>query len=246
MKKILIIGATSAIASSCARKWLDADCVFFLVGRNKEKLNSVADDLLARGAKSVSCFIMDAMDYSRHESMLTECISVLQSIDIALIAQGTLPKQSDCEHNVVYAVREFDNNATSVIALLTILAKQFETQGFGSIAVISSVAGDRGRPSNYLYGAAKGAVSIYCDGLRARLYKSGVHVITIKPGFVDTPMTHGLALPAALVAKPDDVAASIVKGVAKKKNILYAPFFWSLIMLVIKTIPTFIFKRMGL
>ena len=133
-----------------------------------------------------------------------------------------------------------------MIALLTRLASQFETQRCGTLAVIASVAGDRGRPSNYLYGSAKAAVSTFCEGLRARLFKVGVHVITIKPGFVDTPMTKNLALPAALVAKPEAVGLQIVNGIELKRSTLYAPGFWALIMLIIRSIPQPIFKRLNL
>jgi short-subunit dehydrogenase len=123
---------------------------------------------------------------------------------------------------------------------------QFETQRCGSLAIISSVAADRGRPSNYLYGSAKAAVSTYCEGLQARLFKVGVHVTTIKPGFVDTPMTQGLSLPAALLAQPAQVAQRIVKGIANKVPTLYAPGFWGVIMLIIRSIPQPVFKRLNL
>ncbi|MEE3636756.1 SDR family oxidoreductase [Pseudomonas sp. AL 58] len=246
MKKILIIGATSAIAKACARVWAEQNAEFFLVGRNKEKLEQTACDLKARGAKAVTLCTMDATDFSAHPAMLDNCLTALLQIDIALIAHGTLPDQAACEEDTAVALEEFSNNCTSVIALLTQLANQLEAQRYGTIAVISSVAGDRGRASNYLYGTAKAAVSTFCEGLRARLFKVGVHVITIKPGFVDTPMTKGLALPAALVAKPEQVAQRIVKGIERKVANLYAPGFWALIMLIIRIIPQPIFKRLNL
>lgn len=133
-----------------------------------------------------------------------------------------------------------------MIALLTLLANQFEIQRCVSLAAISSVAGDRGRPSNYLYGSAKAAVSTFCEGLRARLFKVGVHVTTIKPGFVDTPMTQGLPLPGPLVASAEQVAALIVAGIERKANTLYTPRFWALIMLIIRSIPVTIFKHLNL
>jgi short-subunit dehydrogenase len=189
---------------------------------------------------------MDANDINAHPLMLSRCLTALGQIDIALIAHGTLPDQKACERDVHLALREFANNCTSVIALLTVLAVQFETQHCGSLAIISSVAADRGRPSNYLYGSAKAAVSTYCEGLQARLFKVGVHVTTIKPGFVDTPMTQGLSLPAALLAQPAQVAQRIVKGIANKVPTLYAPGFWGLIMLIIRSIPQPVFKRLNL
>lgn len=246
MKKVLIIGATSAIASACARLWASEGSDFFLVARNIDKLQQTAADLKSRGAKSVTLHEMDATDIQAHPLMLGRCLTALGQIDIALIAHGTLPDQKACERDVDLALREFANNGTSVIALLTILATQFETQRCGSLAIISSVAADRGRPSNYLYGSAKAAVSTYCEGLQARLFKIGVHVTTIKPGFVDTPMTQGLSLPAVLLAQPAPVAQRIVKGIANKVPTLYAPGFWGLIMLIIRSIPQPVFKRLNL
>ncbi|MQU21972.1 SDR family oxidoreductase [Pseudomonas helleri] len=246
MKRILIIGATSAISAACARLWAEQGSEFFLVARNLEKLEQTAADLKGRGAKSVTLHCMDATDFVAHGAMLESCLATLQQIDIALIAHGTLPDQKVCEQEVSVALQEFANNGTSVIALLTLLANQFETQRCGTLAVISSVAGDRGRPSNYLYGTAKAAVSTFCEGLRARLFKVGVHVIDIKPGFVDTPMTQGLNLPAVLIVTPELVAMQVVDGINKKTDILYTPKRWRLIMQIIKSIPVFLFKRLNL
>lgn len=246
MKRVLIIGATSAIATACARLWAEQGAEFFLVARNSEKLEQTAADLQARGAKAVTRYQMDATDLAAHPAMLDGCLNSLHQIDIALIAHGTLPDQKICERDVGVAMQELANNSTSVIALLTRLANQLETQRCGTLAIISSVAGDRGRPSNYVYGTAKAAVSTFCEGLRARLYKAGVNVITIKPGFVDTPMTQGLSLPAALLAKPEQVARLIYAGIERKAATLYAPSFWALIMLIIRSIPQPIFKRLNL
>ncbi|SFU80473.1 MULTISPECIES: SDR family oxidoreductase [Pseudomonas] len=246
MKRVLIVGATSAIATACARLWAEQGAEFFLVARNSEKLEQTRSDLLARGAKVVTSYTMDVTDFSGHAEMVEQCRAALQQIDIALIAHGTLPNQRACEQDVETALSEFAINGTSVISLLTLLAKQFETQHCGTLAVISSVAGDRGRPSNYLYGTAKAAVSTFCEGLRARLYKVGVHVIDIKPGFVDTPMTQGLPLPAQLVVKPEQIAKRIVKGIENKTNVLYTPGFWKAIMLIIKLVPQFVFKKTNL
>ena len=246
MKKILIIGATSAIAAACARLWAAKGSEFFLVARNASKLEQTAADLKARGASCVTVHQMDATDTTAYPAMLEHCMSTLSQIDIALIAHGTLPDQKACETQIDIALQELANNSTSVIALLTVLANQFETQRCGTLAVISSVAGDRGRPSNYLYGTAKAAVSTFCEGLRARMFKLGVHVITIKPGFVDTPMTKGLPLPSPLVATPEKVAERMLKGIEDKTNVLYVPGFWVLIMFIIRSIPTFVFKRLNL
>ncbi|MFB8829900.1 SDR family oxidoreductase [Azotobacter sp. CWF10] len=246
MKRILIIGATSAIAGACARLWAEQGCELFLVARNPERLEQVAADLRIRGARAVTTHCLEATDVAAHPAMLEQCLATLQQIDVVLIAHGTLPDQRACEREVDVTLREFANNGTSVIALLTLLANQFELQRCGSLAVISSVAGDRGRPSNYLYGSAKAAVSTFCEGLRARLFKAGVHVMTVKPGFVDTPMTRGLALPTALLASPETVARHILRGLERRTATLYTPGFWAAIMLVIRSIPQPLFKRLSL
>lgn len=246
MKKILIVGATSAIAIACARRWAAEGACFFLAARNNERLQQVADDLTARGAQSVICHQLDIDRLDTHQAMLTQSAHALASLDIVLIAPGTLPDQSQCQSDAELAVREFTTNAVSVIALLTPIAGLLETQKSGTLAVISSVAGDRGRPSNYLYGSAKAALTTFCEGLNARLFKSGAHVLTIKPGFVATPMTAGLPLPGPLVATPDKVAGDIVRAIEKHKDILYTPWFWSPIMLIIRSLPRFLFKRVSI
>lgn len=246
MRRILIVGATSAIATACARIWSSEGARLFLVARNQEKLGALASDLIVRGAEAIDTFLMSAEDTRCHYEMLRAASMALGRIDIALIAHGTLPDQRACETDVSLALREFTTNGTSVIALLTILANQFEQQGVGAIAVITSVAGDRGRPGNYVYGSAKAAVSVFCEGLRARLFKAGVSLTDIRPGFVATPMTQGLPLPAPLLVQPEVVARKIVAGINGRFDVVYAPTFWRWIMLTIRCIPNSIFKRMKL
>lgn len=246
MKNILIIGATSAIAIACARKWAEENARFFLVARNGERLQQVADDLTSRGTQFAACYQLDIDDLDRHADMLERCQTELGALDIVLVAPGTLPDQGRCQMDPALAVREFATNAVSVIALLTPIANILEAQKRGALAVISSVAGDRGRPSNYLYGSAKAALSVFCEGLNARLFKAGVHVVTVKPGFVATPMTAGLPLPGPLVATPGQVASDIVHAVEKHKDVLYTRWFWAIIMLIIRSVPRFLFKRASL
>jgi len=243
MKKILIIGATSAIADECARLWAAEKASFFLVARNAEKLQQVANDLTARGATTVTTCVLDVNQFNQHHFMLEACYAALGQIDIVLIAHGTLSNQIKCEHDVNLTLNEFSTNCLSIIAMLTPLANYMEKQQYGTIAVISSVAGDRGR-AFYVYSTAKAAVSCFCDGLRVRLFKSGVNVLTIKPGYVDTPMTQGLQLPQLLVAKPQKVAKDILNAIKHKRNTLYTPWFWLFVMLIIKSIPNCIFKRL--
>jgi short-subunit dehydrogenase len=164
---------------------------------------------------------------------------------VVLIAHGTLTDQAKAQADAAYALQEVDTNGLSVISLMALAANQFEAQQRGSIAVISSVAGDRGRQSNYVYGSAKALVSAFASGLRQRMAKCGVQVLTIKPGFVDTPMTAHLPK-GALWAQPDQVAKDICSAIDKKKHILYTPGFWRIIMLIIKHIPEFVFVKLKL
>ncbi|MFC5302478.1 SDR family oxidoreductase [Azospira restricta] len=245
MQKILIVGAASAIAEAAARQWAGRGAALFLVARNAAKLEAIAADLKVRGAAAVSTHVMDATDTAAHAAMLDAALAALGGLDVALIAHGTLPDQKACEASVELTLREIDNNGLSVIALATRLANLLEAQGRGTIAVIGSVAGDRGRQSNYVYGAAKGLVARFFEGLRNRLAKAGVQVLTVKPGFVDTPMT--AAFPkGALWAQPEQVARGIVAAIDRRKDEVYLPGFWRLIMLVIRHIPERIFKRLSL
>ncbi len=245
MQKILIIGATSAIAEATARLWAARGDSLFLVGRKADRLEAIADDLRVRGAPLVECLAMDACDTEKHEVMLDAVLAALGGLDVALIAHGSLPDQKACEASVEITLREIDTNGLSVIALATRLANVFEAQGRGSLAVIGSVAGDRGRQSNYVYGAAKGMVSLFLQGLRNRLSKKGVQVLTIKPGFVDTPMTADFPK-GALWAKPDAIARGIVRAIERKRDEVYLPGFWRLIMAVIRHIPERVFKNLSL
>ncbi|HET8870525.1 MAG TPA: SDR family NAD(P)-dependent oxidoreductase, partial [Aquabacterium sp.] len=169
----------------------------------------------------------------------------LGGLDGILIAHGTLTDQARAQSDVAYALSEIATNGTSVISLMSLAAQQFEKQGRGGIAVISSVAGDRGRQSNYVYGSAKALVSAFASGLRQRMHKCGVSVTTIKPGFVDTPMTAAFKK-GALWAQPDQVAKDIVKAMDQGKAVVYTPGFWRLIMLIIKHIPERIFVKLAL
>ncbi|MCK5127202.1 MAG: SDR family oxidoreductase [candidate division Zixibacteria bacterium] len=245
MSKVCIIGATSAIAQETAKLYAGRKDSLFIVGRDDARLTAIAEDLKIRGAASVNQYALDLTDISRHEDMIDTAWSTLSGIDIVLIAHGVLGQQDVCEKDYSEAARVFDANFASAASLLTILANRFEVQKSGTIAVISSVAGDRGRKSNYIYGASKAAKSTFLDGLRGRLQKSGVQVLTIKPGFVDTPMTKEFKK-GLLWAKPEGIAGGIVKAIDKKKDIAYLPFFWYWIMFIIRHIPEKIFKKLSI
>ncbi len=245
MRRILVVGATSAIAQETSKRFASAGDSLFLVARNGEKLEAVAQDLRVRGATKVACKVMDVNDFEQHEALIREVTEALDGLDGVLIAHGTLPDQKASEASYAVAERELKTNFLSVVSLLTPLANQFEAQRGGFIAVISSVAGDRGRGSNYLYGAAKGATSLFLQGLRNRLHDAGVSVITIKPGFVDTPMTTDIKK-NALFAQPERVAAGIVKAIDQGREVVYLPPFWRAIMLLIRAVPEPLFKRLKL
>jgi short-subunit dehydrogenase len=242
-QRILIIGATSAIASATARLYAARGASLFLVARDVQRLDDIAADLRVRGASSVASVSLDVMDTTRHAAAINEAMTSLGGVDVALIAHGTLPDPVAVQQSVDTLLESWAINATSVITLSTLIAQRLESQGSGTLAVIGSVAGDRGRSSNYVYGAAKAAIATFLSGLRQRLRPVGVHVLTIKPGFVDTPMTSAFKK-GALWAQPDDIARGIVRAVEGRQNVVYLPSFWRLIMWVIRLIPEPIFVRL--
>ena len=211
---------------------------FFLVARSKEKLTAVAQDLLVRGALRVDMIVADLDDTQAHPQMLAVATSQLGTIDLALLAHGVLGDQAAAEPILV-------TNFLSAVSLLTWLASYCESQGRGTLAVISSVAGDRGRKSNYVYGASKAALDAFLSGLRNRCDRSGVQVLTIKPGFVATPMTAHIPK-NRLFATPEQVASGILNAVRRRRDVVYVPWFWRPIMTIIKAVPERIFKARNL
>jgi decaprenylphospho-beta-D-erythro-pentofuranosid-2-ulose 2-reductase len=245
MKRILIVGATSAIAEAVARILAGRGEALVLAARDAQRLQAVADDLRLRGAGACETLPFDAHALAQHGELVGEAVRRLGGLDVALIAHGTLSDQRACEQSVELLCEEFGVNALSVMALCTHLANQFESQGNGVLALLSSVAGDRGRQSNYVYGAAKATVSAFASGLRQRLYPKGVAVVTIKPGFVNTPMT--AAFPKnALWATPASVARDIVRAIDRGTPVLYTPWFWRPIMALIRALPERSFRRLRL
>jgi decaprenylphospho-beta-D-erythro-pentofuranosid-2-ulose 2-reductase len=243
--KVLIVGATSAIAQAVARPMAARGDTLFLLARSEERLAALEADLRIRGAPLVGSSTFDAAALERHAALLQQAHTQMGGIDVVLVAYGTLNEQQACERDVGQTLQALHTNGTSVIALLTLLANRFEAQGHGTLAVIGSVAGDRGRQSNYVYGTAKGMLAIFLQGLRNRLHKRGVNVLTIKPGFVDTPMTAAFEK-GPLWASPEQIASRIILAIDKGWDVVYAPAFWRLIMLVITTIPERVFKRLSL
>ncbi len=245
MKKVLLLGATSSIGFNAARCFAEDKSQFFLVARNVEKIQAVKDDLITRGASSVDWFASDLTDVSAHEELISKADDCLGGFDVVLIAWGSLGDEKVAQVDYAAAKEILDNNFLSVVSVLTSVSNRMEKRGGGTIAVISSVAGDRGRQSNYVYGSAKGALSIYLQGLRNRLFSKGVSVVTIKPGFVDTPMTAHLKK-NFLFARPEEVGRGVYQAIMKGSSVVYLPWYWMFIMMIIKHIPEVIFKRLKL
>lgn len=240
--RILIIGATSAIAEATARVYAMRRARIYLLARDSRRAGAIAQDLSVRGSAEVRAATFDVTDFPAHANALNVAWKAFGGFDVVLIAHGSLPKQKACDADTELAMREFTLNATATIALTNRVSQKLETQGSGTLAVISSVAGDRGRASNYLYGAAKAAVSAYCSGLRQRVNARGINVLTIKPGFVDTPMTAAFKK-GLLWATPDKIAIGIANAVDRRRGVAYLPRFWWAVMLVIRSIPEFLFRR---
>jgi short-subunit dehydrogenase len=241
-QRVFVFGATSAIAMATQRLLCElGSSSFFLVGRHVDRLEAVASDLRARGASLVNTAAADLDDTASHPSLIAQGIEALGGMDLALLAHGVLGDQQRDEASYSATEAVLLTNVLSPISLLTWLANYCEREKHGSLAVISSVAGDRGRQSNYIYGASKAALTAFLSGLRNRLHSSGVQVLTIKPGFVATPMTAHMKL-GPLAATPEQVAAGIVKAIRKKRDVVYLPWFWRILLGIIKAIPERIFK----
>jgi decaprenylphospho-beta-D-erythro-pentofuranosid-2-ulose 2-reductase len=243
VQRILIIGATSAIAEATAREFAARGDTLFLAGRNAPLLQTIADDLRLRGATIAGTAVIDVVELEALPALVAYGMESLGGLDQALIAHGTLSNQNACEDSIAALREEFTVNALSVMVLCLALARVFAAQGSGVLAVISSVAGDRGRQSNYVYSAAKASVSAFLSGLRQKLYSRGVRVVTIKPGFVDTPMTADFPK-GRLWSKPATVARDIRRAMDRGSTTLYTPWFWRLIMLIVRSVPETLFRRL--
>ncbi|MEQ8953173.1 MAG: SDR family oxidoreductase [Gammaproteobacteria bacterium] len=239
---ILIIGANSAIARACARLYAEQGHKLYLVARDRERLQELEQDLAIRGAVSVFTTESDLEKSDEHENIMRRVFSEFEILDLVLIAYGTLPDQESCATDFEQAELAIRINGTSVISLLTRLAERMTRQQCGTIAVITSVAADRGRQPNYVYGSAKALVSTYLQGLRGRLFRHNVHVVEIKPGLVDSPMTAHLKK-GLLFSSPEKVARTTVSAIARRKHTVYVPIYWRCILWVVRALPDTLFKR---
>ncbi|WNK21225.1 SDR family oxidoreductase [Halomonas piscis] len=248
LRRVVIFGATSAIAEQTARQLVAHGASLYCIGRDPDKLQALLDDLRVRAgdARRIDGCHADLNHTDGHGALIDAAEAHLGSLDAALIAHGSLPDQAACQGNADLTLAQCQTNALSTVSLLTHLANRMEASRHGVLAVISSVAGDRGRQSNYVYGAAKGMVSVFLQGLRNRLAGAGVAVVTVKPGFVDTPMTADINKGGPLWATPEQVARGIVSAMQRGKSVVYLPWFWHPIMLIIRHIPETLFKRLSL
>jgi short-subunit dehydrogenase len=247
-ENVLVVGATSGIARPLCRLLAERGCRLILAGRNLSDLEAMAADLSVRFGTSVEVEPFDALDFDGHRAFVDRCLDRFDDdLTGAVVCHGILPDQHECEHDLAALRNAMDVNFTSYASVLHLLAEPMEKRRQGWLCVISSVAGDRGRQSNYVYGATKAALSTFLEGLRNRLFKAGVHVLTVKPGMVDTPMTEGKINPKSpMVARPERVARDIDWAIRARRNVLYTPWTYSGVMGIIRSIPEGIFKRLKL
>ncbi len=244
--RVAVFGATSDIAAAYARLQAARGARLILLGRDPTTLQAAADDLRVRGAAAIVTHVADLADLGALDAAASAAWNAFDGIDVALIAYGTLPDQQLAEQETTAAVRSQMLNFISPCALCGWLANRFEAQRSGTIAVLTSVAGDRGRKSNYIYGAAKGGLQAYLSGLRHRLDAAGVQVLDVRPGFVATKMTAHLPHDGPLWSEPDRIAADISQAVESRRAVLYTPWFWRWIMLVIRCLPRAVLHRTSL
>lgn len=246
-KKIAIIGATSAIAEQCARLWAKENpSEIVLVSRNQEKAERIASDLKVRTPDAVITNLqVDFLDAGQIQELIHH-IYQSGNVDVALIAHGSLPDQEACQNDLVLCREALDVNGVSPVLFAEAFAIQMQKANSGTLAIIGSVAGDRGRKSNYTYGAAKGLVAGYVQGLQHRFANTNVKVVLIKPGPTDTPMTAHLKQSGAKLAPVDRVAEEVVRGIESGQRVIYTPKIWSVIMMVIRNLPHFVFKRLDI
>ncbi|MBL8309701.1 MAG: SDR family oxidoreductase [Burkholderiales bacterium] len=238
-RDVVVVGATSAVAQAAIRHWAHQRARLVLVGRNRDALERVAADARLRGAASVDTQVGDLAD-----TAFIETVCAIASPTIALIAHGSLSDSARSEASAQYLEYELTLNFVSAAQWVQQLALACERAGGGTVVAISSVAGDRGRGSNHVYGAAKAGLSAFCSGLRARMATRGVHIMTVLPGFIDSPMTAHIANKGALWTTPETIAQGIIRAITRQRDVVYLPGFWRLIMLIIKHVPERIFKRL--
>jgi decaprenylphospho-beta-D-erythro-pentofuranosid-2-ulose 2-reductase len=244
-KRILVLGATSGIAEATCRIWAERGDSLFLVARNADKLAAVAADMRTRGASYVDTAVADLDDVGVHAELLAHAINSLAGLDVAFLALGVLGDQSKAERSFADAAAILHTNYVAPVSLLTWLGNYCAQRHSGTLAVLSSVAGERGRKSNYVYGSSKAGLTAFVDGLRNRIDREGVRVMTIKPGPVKTSMTAAMK-GSGKFADVNTVARALVKAIDRGTDVVYVPGIWRVIMAVIRSIPERIFKKLNL
>ena len=243
MSYVLVIGAKSDMAKATAREYVKNGYDLYLAARDINELEAFANDITVRTQKSVKLLELDILDYASHQAFYDQ----LEEKPLGVIsAVGYLGDQEKAQSDFSEAQKIIDTNYTGIVSLFNIIADDFEKRKSGFIVGISSVAGDRGRKSNYIYGSAKAALTAYLSGLRNRLFDAQVQVLTVKPGFVATKMTAGMDLPEKLTAQPEEVAEDIYKAQQKGKDVIYTKWIWKYVMMIIKMIPEWKFKGMSI
>jgi|SRR5277367_881478 len=243
-RRVLILGATSAIAQAVARLYAHQGARLALVARNRQYLDVVASDLRVRGASALWTEAADLLEVGRHRVLVDQAHQALGGLDVALVAHGVLPGQAEALLDRRVAELCWQTNFVSAASLLEEVARRMEEAGQGTLGVLSSVAGDRGRAENYVYGASKAALSAYAGGLCQRLAKTGVRVVTVKPGPVATPMTAGRTARPGLLADVDAVGRRVHRALERGWPVVYAPAYWRLVMGLLKLVPTALFNRL--
>jgi len=241
METVLVLGATSDIGMAIAKKFAAAGYNIQLAARKPELLGPLKSDLEIRYKVACNTYAFDALKYNSHAAFFDAL-----KPDVTITIFGTMYEEEDAFNDWALAEVMINTNYTGAVSILNIAAKHYIAQQKGAIIGISSVAGDRGRASKLIYGSSKAAFTAYLAGLRNKCFKENVHVMTVKPGFVYTRMTENMPLPKPLTSTPDEVAEIVYNGFAKKKNTIYVKWFWRYIMLIIKNIPEFQFKKMKL
>lgn len=242
----IIVGATSGIGRAIARRLGAAGYSLILAGRDLDALGEIAGDIQVRFAATAEPRSFEALDFESHAEFFGECVEYFAgNLRGLVLCHGQMPDQDAASHDFALVRRMIEVNYLSAVSLLGIAADHLELEQRGFIAAITSVAGDRGRASNYLYGSSKSALSAVLSGMRVRLAKSGVSVIDVRPGFIDTQLTWGRP-GMFLVASPDTVARDLYRGIVKNRAVVYTPFFWAPIMWIIRAIPDFVFRRLRL
>jgi short-subunit dehydrogenase len=242
---VAVLGVTSAIARATANAFAEAGHSLVVCARDEAELERIASDIRVRYGVEVHTVSFDAGTQSTTESLCERCIDKAGTLAGVVLGFGFMAEQAEGQANPGVIRQTMDANLTEAAVILERFAAHFEEQGTGFIAGIASVAGDRGRQSNYIYGASKAGFATYLQGLRNRLDKQGVRVLTVKPGFVDTKMTWGLP-GLFLVASPESVGRTIHRAVQRGKDVIYVPWFWRYILLIIRAIPERVFKRLSL